>query len=202
MSTIVFTPLPPAMPPEPVERITVDQYHAMIRCGTLNEDSPVELLEGWLVKKMPKNKIHSLTTRRLRKALEKILPAGWQCDSQEPITTNDSEPEPDIGVARAEAMDARDRHPNPQEIGLLVEVSESTLSRDRNFKKRVYARAGIPVYWIVNLVDRCVEVYTDPTGPCDQPDYRQPQIHGIDAAVAVILDGVEIGRIAVKNVIP
>ena len=73
-------------------RLSVDQYHAMIQAGILTEDDPVELLEGWLVWKMPKNPSHRITTRLAWKALDQVVPAGWYVDSQEPITLADSEP--------------------------------------------------------------------------------------------------------------
>src|ERR1700704_1132615 len=95
MSTITMPP-PPGLPPEPIARITVDQYHAMIDAGILTADDPVELLEGWLVQKMAKKREHSSATKWLRKTFEKLLTPEWDVDSQEPITTVDSEPEPDV----------------------------------------------------------------------------------------------------------
>jgi Uma2 family endonuclease len=87
-------------------------------------------------------------------------------------------------------------------LGLIVEVAESTLQRDQTRKKRIYARAGIPVYWIVNLIDGRVEVYTDPTGPTPQPDYLQRQDYGPNDAVPVTLDGKPIGQVAVRDLLP
>src|SRR5919106_6095054 len=83
---------------EVIWRFNVDQYHAMIRTGILTEDDPVELLEGWLVTKMPKNPRHGVVTQQTREALARVLPSGWYVNTQEPITTVDSEPEPDIAV--------------------------------------------------------------------------------------------------------
>lgn len=194
--------LPPAVPPEPTYRLSVEQYHQMIRAGILTEGDPVELLEGWLVQKMGKNRPHSVATRRLRKALEGIIPAGWMVDSQEPVTTDTSEPEPDGLVARASTEDDIDRQPGPQDVALVAEVAESTLQRDRGWKKRIYARAGIPVYWIVNLVDRQIEVYTEPTGPAEQPDYRRRQDYGPTNQVPVVIAGEEVGRVAASDVLP
>ena len=151
-----------AMPPEPVLPITVPQYHAMIRAGVLESGAPIELLEGWLVTKMTKNPPHRVALRKTRIALERFVPAGWSIDSQEPITTVDSEPEPDLSVVRGDTAKLVNRHPRPDEVGLLVEVAEASLERDRGWRKRVYAAARIPVYWVVNLIDRQVEVFADP----------------------------------------
>jgi len=191
-----------AIPTEPVYRLSVAQYHEMIKSGVLTPDSPVELLEGWLIEKMSKNPPHRITTKKLLRALEKVVPSGWYADSQEPITTIDSEPEPDAMVARGDTVDYRDRHPGPNEIALVAEVSDASLARDRAIKKRVYARAGIATYWIVNLTDRRFEVYTEPTGPADRPEYRTRRDIAESESVALILDGREVARIAVRDVLP
>jgi Uma2 family endonuclease len=191
----------PGVPDVPIYRLTVDQYHAIADAGILTEDDPVELLEGWLVQKMTKHKPHSIATRRLRRALERMLPAGWYVDSQEPITTVDSEPEPDVFVAREEVANDPARHPGPHEVALVVEVADSSLRQDRETKKRVYARAGIVVYWIVNLVERRIEVYTDPTSAANPPDYGQRQDFGPADTIPVVLDGTEVGRLAAEELL-
>ena len=191
-----------AVPPDVIWRLSVDQYHAMIHAGILTDDDPVELLEGWLVAKMPTNPPHRAVTRLIRQVLERLVPAEWYVDSQEPITTDDSEPEPDVVVVRGETRHYLDRHPGPNDVGLVIEVADTTLQRDRGFKKRLYARASIPVYWIVNLSDNQCEVYTEPSGPEPQPDYRQRQDYGRSDVMPVMLAGVEVGRIAVQEFLP
>jgi Uma2 family endonuclease len=151
-----------AIPNDLIWRLSIEQYHAIIQAGILTDDDSVELLEGWLVFKMPKNPPHRATTRLVRTALENILPAGWYVDSQEPITLSNSEPEPDIVVVRGDTRQYLDRHPGAEDIALIIEVSDTTLQRDRTVKKRIYARAGISIYWIVNLVEGLVEVYSQP----------------------------------------
>jgi Uma2 family endonuclease len=190
------------VPDVPIYRLSVEQYHAIADAGILTEDDPVELLEGWLVRKMTKHKPHSIATRRLRRALDRMLPAGWYVDSQEPITTVDSEPEPDVFVAREEVANDPDRHPGPHEVALVVEVADSSLRQDRETKKRVYSRSGIPVYWIVNLVDRQIEVYTEPASAADPPDYGQRRDYGPDESVPVVLMGIEIGSLPVAELLP
>jgi Uma2 family endonuclease len=165
----------------------------------------VELVEGRLVTKMPKNPTHTLATGLLRKALEGIAPSGWHVDSQEPVTLSDGEPEPDAMVVRGDMRDYRDHHPGPMDVALIVEVSDSTLEYDRTEKNRNYARASIPVYWILNLRDRRLEVYSEPTGsvdPPDQPSYRQVTLYGPDQTVPVVLGGNEVARIAMQNLLP
>jgi Uma2 family endonuclease len=174
----------------------------MIRHGILGEDEPVELVEGWLVKKMGKNPPHRISDFLVREALRALVPAGWYVDSQEPITTNESEPEPDIVVVRGHTRNYPDRHPGPADLALVVEVSETSLHGDQGPKQRAYARASIPVYWIVNLVDRRVEVYTQPSGPADAPAYGQRQDYVPGDAVPVVLDGNQVGQVAVNDLLP
>ncbi|HBI44630.1 MAG TPA: Uma2 family endonuclease [Planctomycetales bacterium] len=201
LGPVLFAPSVPVLPTEPIWRMSVERYHEMIEAGILTEDDPVELLEGWLVEKMPKNMPHRKAIRRLRLILERLAPVGWFVDAQEPITTTDSEPEPDLAVIRGDSEDYSN-HPGPQDLALVVEVSDSTLQRDRITKQRIYARAGVSVYWIVNLIDGQVEVYTDPSGPDEKPSYRQRQDYGPADQVPFLIDGREIGRIAVREVLP
>jgi Uma2 family endonuclease len=199
------TPLmgkPVAVPTETIWRLTVDQYHEMVQTGILTEDDPVELLDGWLVPKMPKHPSHSVATQLVGAALTSILPEGIFVRSQEPITLAASEPEPDVVVVRGNPRRFRDAHPGPGDVVLIVEVAEASLQRDRTLKKAIYAEAGIATYWIVNLIGRCVEVYMEPSGPADHPDYRRRQELTAADSVSVLLDGREVARFAVSDVLP
>ena len=133
-------------------RFSVAQYEAMIDAGILTENDPVELLEGWIVKKMPKNPAHIFSTQVLQDIFGKILPEGWFINLQDPITTEGSEPEPDVAILRGQRRDYVARKAVPDDVALVIEVAEATLPQDRTIKKRVYAAAGIPVYWIINLL--------------------------------------------------
>ncbi len=191
-----------AAPAEPIFRLSVEQYHEMIKAGILTDDDPVELLEGWLIAKIPKNPPHVLTTDLIRESLARLLPPGWHVNTQDPVTTGDSEPEPDVTVIRGAPRDYLERHPGPDDLALVVEVAHTTLRRDRGLKKRLYARAGIPVYWIINLPDRQIEVYTMPSGQAEEPDYQQRQDYLSTDEVPLIIDGCEIGRIAAREMLP
>ncbi|HBI44631.1 MAG TPA: Uma2 family endonuclease [Planctomycetales bacterium] len=193
---------PPAAPTDGLWRLSVDNYHAMMEAGILLDGDPVELLEGLLVEKMSKNPAHVLSSGLTRKSLERLAPADWFVNAQDPITTMDSEPEPDLSVVRGDPRRYKTRHPGPQDLALVVEVSDSTLQRDRTMKLRLYARAMIPIYWIVNLVEGRIEVYTDPTGPDEKPSYRQRRDYGPADEVPFIIEGRVIGRIAVRDLLP
>ena len=192
----------PAVPDVPIYRLTVAQYEAMIAAGILTEDDPVELLEGWLVEKMSKNPPHIVATGLLLDLLPRLLPAGWFLNVQAAIATVDSLPEPDVALIRGAPRDYLERRPTAADAALIVEVADTSLEQDRGLKKRLYARAGIILYWIVNLVDRQIEVHTDPTGPVDEPDYRQRRDYGPTGMIPLVLDGVEVGTLAVRDLLP
>ncbi|OKH19412.1 Uma2 family endonuclease [[Limnothrix rosea] IAM M-220] len=174
------------VPTEPILRLSVAQYHAMIQAGILTEDDPVELINGWLVEKMPKNPRHRVATKLLRTLLENSIPKGYYVDSQEPITLSDSEPEPDVMVIQGETRDYLEGHPQAENIVLIVEVSDSTLGRDRQIKKELYARHNIQNYWILNLVDNKIEVFSQPES--SQLIYASELVFGFEEAVQISLN--------------
>jgi Uma2 family endonuclease len=183
-------------------RLSVDQYHAMIEAGILTSDDPVELLEGWLIRTMPINPPHRRASERTFAALTRIVPVGWYVTMHQPITLDDSEREPDLAIVRGSTDDYPDRHPGPADLGLVIEVSHSTLPSDRVAKKLLYARSGIRFYWIINLVDRQVEALSNLDNSADAPDYQRHEAYGPDAEAPVVLDGREVGRIAVRDILP
>lgn len=191
-----------AIPTEPIWRFSIDQYHKMIQSGIITNDDPVELIEGWIIQKMPKNPPHRAATKLTRNAIESIIPKGWYVDGQEPITLEDSEPEPDVVVVRGETRDYLNRHPGSKDVALVVEISDSTLEKDRTTKKRIYARAGIPVYWIVNLNEKQLEVYTQPINSSIEPTYEQCETYNLTDEVVVIISGYEVGYLAVSSLLP
>jgi Uma2 family endonuclease len=182
-----------------VYRISVDEYERMVAAGVL-DDPRVELLHGLLVRKMGKNPPHMIATRWLGRLLEQIVPPGWHVAKEDPVRIPAfNEPEPDLAIVAGLPEDYRSRHPGAGDIALLVEVAETTLDRDRGDKLSAYAGGGIAVYWIVNLVDRRVEVYSRPS-PDGRYQSRQDFAPGQDIAVAVA--GVERGRVPVSEILP
>jgi Uma2 family endonuclease len=183
-------------------RFSVPEYHKLIEIGVLTEDDNLELLEGYLVHKMARNPLHDSALQLTHEKLTEALPLGWRLRIQSAITLPDSEPEPDIAVVRGTARDYVTRHPRPADIGLLVEVSDSTLAGDRADKGRIYARAGIICYWIINLLDRQVEVCTQPSGPVAAPAYGQQTTYHAGDAVPLVLDGATIACIPINDLLP
>jgi Uma2 family endonuclease len=187
-----------------VFRISVDRYHAMIDAGILTPDDPVELVEGVLVFKMPKDELHAATDGLLDDLLRTLLPEGWFYRNQNPVTLEDSEPQPDGAVVRGARRDyvRRGTKPGPADIAIIIEVSDSTLARDRTMKARAYARAGIASYWIVNLIDRVIEVYTAPDPLAAEPAYRVKHVYGAKDSVPVSIEGREVAQAPVAAILP
>ena len=136
----------------------------MGEAGVFADGERVELLEGEIVEMMPIGPYHSGVVGRLMNFFARLGGDRWIVHSQNPVRLNKrSEPLPDLVLLRPEAGDYTGRHPQPSDVILLVEVSDSSLAYDRDEKLAAYARAGIPEYWLVNLVEGQVEVYR---GPC------------------------------------
>lgn len=201
-----LTPRPRAISPDvpdvPIYRLSLQQYQAMIDAGIVTENDPVEFLEGWLVQKMTQNPPHMVACVLVQQRFSRILPEGWFLVMQGPVETPDSLPEPDATVVRGSVREYSTRRWSTSEVGLVIEISDSTLAFDQKQKKTLYARAGAPVYWILNLVERKIEVYTDPTGPAEEPTYRRQQEYLPGESVPLLLGGVHVGAVAVDDLLP
>jgi Uma2 family endonuclease len=153
-----------AATPDVLERqrpIRVDEYHRMIEAGILGEEEDVQLIDGVLVGMTPQGRLHAFVIQELNRLLVRALADEYNVLTQLPLTLGDeSEPEPDLAVVRAE--DARSRTRHPSTALLVIEVAGDSLRLDRESKAALYARAGVPEYWIVNLAAASVEVYRDP----------------------------------------
>ena len=144
-----------------VHRFTRDEYYRMADAG-LFLDERVELLDGEIITMSPQNTLHASTVYRLVHTLERLIGTTTCIRGQLPITLNDySEPEPDVAICAPDPDDYGRAHPQPGQILLLIEVADTSLVYDRTQKAAAYAASGIPELWIVNLLDRRVEVLTD-----------------------------------------
>lgn len=140
-------------------KLTVADYHTMIKVGILHEDERVELIRGEMICMSPKGSKHAGYSTRLKKAL-RFLEERFILRFQDPILLNgESEPEPDIAVVYPKADDYVSAHPVPGEVLLLIEIADSSLWYDRSIKVPLYASAGIPEFWIVNVQGEEIEVY-------------------------------------------
>jgi Uma2 family endonuclease len=185
-----------------IARFSVARYQRMIETGILTSEDKVELLENYVVLKMPHNPPHDGTILRINKRFGRRLPTGWDLRVQSTIVLVDSQPEPDFAVVREDPADYTTRHPRSADISIVIEVADASLLRDQRDKTRIYARGGIVCYWIVNLVDRRIEVFTQPSGPAAVPAYGSFQMFQPGDDVPLVLDGNTVGTIPVSELLP
>lgn len=191
-----------AATPLPVRTFSVSEYHRMIRDGYFGADERFELLEGLIVEKISRDPVHDAALEIVMEVLRNRLPDGWRVRPQCAITTGDSQPEPDLAVVRGAPRERLGHHPGPVELALVVEISNTSLAEDRDWKGRIYARAGIASYWVINLIDGRIEAYSDPSGADSAPAYRRRTDLGPEAQIPFVVDGVERGPIAVRDLLP
>jgi len=149
-------------------RWTRTEYDKLIDLGVFRPGDPIELIGGELMVAEPQGAAHYTAIQKAAKALEAAFGPGWTVRAQGPIGLDEeSEPEPDVAVVPGTTEDYRSAHPSRP--ALTVEVAESSLSSDRERKGSIYARAGLPDYWVLNLIDRVLEVYREPAAEPSAP---------------------------------
>jgi Uma2 family endonuclease len=181
--------------------MTVERYEALADSGVFTRRDRVHLIAGYLVAQKTKTPAYCVADELLGAELTRIIP--WDrhyIRAGGPIRLPEqaSEPEPDRCVVRGAVRDYEAHHPGPGDIFLVAEVADSTLTNERELASEVYGPAGIPVYWVVNLVHRQVEVYADP-GP---EGYRSCAVFPEGQAVPVVIDGRALGQVAVTDILP
>ncbi len=189
----------PSWIPAPLYRLSLDQYEAMVASGVFTGHERFHLINGFLVAKMTQNDLHATTDELCGQALGRAIPAGWHVRAAKPIRipSQASKPEPDRCVARGNIRDYLHRSPEPADIALVVEVSDSSLIEDRK-QAAMYAGGGIPVCWIVNLVDRQIEVYRNP-GPTG---YQSRQDYHAGDSIPITIGSQALSPIAVNEILP
>jgi Uma2 family endonuclease len=173
-------------------RWTRREYHDLVDAGFLGEDDPVELINGENIHTSPQNTPHVVAVRLVRRILQRVFSGDtYMVDEQLPLALGpESEPEPDVSVVEGQPRDVLDEH--PLSAALVVEVAEASLQSDRTRKRDLYARHALPEYWIVNLVDRQLEVHRAPTGDAYpetavRPDDETVSLWGQSVAVSDLL---------------
>lgn len=147
-----------------VRLFTVKDYHRMAEAGILDPDERVELLDGQIIKMPAKGTAHEAAITRTDLFLRERLGRGVLLRLQSPIQLNEySEPEPDIAVAIPEPLFYENHHPTPSEVYLIIEVADTRLNRDTEFKARLYAQAGIADYWVLDVNERQLHAFQEPS---------------------------------------
>jgi Uma2 family endonuclease len=144
-------------------RFNVKEYYRMAETGVLRPDARVELLHGRIIDMSPIGPFHGSITKHLIQLFTAAAKGRWITQVQDPVRLDEySEPEPDVALLKPSLDFYRKRHPQPEDVFLLVEVSDTTLTTDREDKIPAYGHAGIGEVWIINLADLTIEVYREP----------------------------------------
>ena len=164
-----------------IRLLTVQEYHRMAEMGILEADERVELLAGQIVKMAAKGTAHSAAVTRTDKLLNNRLGERILVRLQDPVRLNNySEPEPDIAVVVPDPLYYEDHHPIPSEVYLIVEVADTALRTDCGIKATIYAQSGIADYWVLDVNNRQVHVFREPS----QDGYQSRVILGDDASIS------------------
>jgi Uma2 family endonuclease len=181
-----------------VYRLTVEEYDRLEAAGTL-VDLRVELIDGFLVRKTIPGPPHARAVEAAHEHIDRLLTPGWWMQVDTPVRIPWFDVlEPDLSIVRGRRVDFRGRHPSPGDFALLVEVADDSLEVDRGEKLAAFAIGEIPVYWIINLIDRQVEVYSNPL----QGRYQSSQVFRPGQTMTLAIDGEKAGRIAVAKFLP
>lgn len=183
----------------PWSPITVPMFEAMLRAGIVGEKEPVYLWKGRLARKMAPNRDHSIAVYEAARAIDRLLPAGYHLMAEQPLARRReaSVPEPDLTILRGGPRDYRPGLPTTGDAPLIVEVSGTSPAADRA-QEVDYAREGVPIYWVVNLRDRRIEVFDRP-GP---DGYSRATLHPEGGTIPVIVDGIDCGELEVRRLLP
>ncbi len=167
--------------PFTLRKWTVKEYQKLGEMGFFHPEERVELISGNIIRMSAKGTAHTSATRRTATLLRALLENLAAVYTQDPIALDDnSEPEPDIAVVRIDPLDYATHHPTPSEVYLIIEVADSSLAYDREIKAKIYARAGIADYWILNVNERQLHVFREPT----EDGYQSEIILGESASIS------------------
>jgi hypothetical protein len=190
---------PQAAPPR-LYRLSVEKYNQMAQLGVLTKVDRIELIEGLMVEKIKKSAHHLTTTWMIQRALRDAFPEGWLVVTDSPVILARSELEPDVMLLRGRVEDYFGRKPNPADVALVVEVSDSSYADDRA-RLVLYSEAAVPVYWIANIPAGRIEVYSDPARIGDSFGYLSRRDHGRDDKISLDIKGQAVVWLAVRNLL-
>ena len=160
---------------------TIQEYHHIVEAGIFHPEERVELIAGQIIRMSAKGTAHTAAVRRTARVLRHLLENQAEVYTQDPIQLDDSsEPEPDIAVVRIDSLDYADHHPTPLEVYLIIEVADSSLRYDCEPKAKAYAQSGIADYWVLDVNERKLHVFREPT----QEGYQSEVILSEEASLS------------------
>jgi hypothetical protein len=183
------------------ERMTLDEYRRRAAAGAFSTSQAFELLEGVVVPKTRQTLRHETAVEKLRDLIGIMIPNGWHLLAQ-PIACGDSQPEPDLAVAADVLNEFANHPPTAENVPLVVEAADGSLLSDRKLKGRIYARAGIVCYWLLNLIDSQLEVYTNPSGPVPMPGYQEKRVYRVEDKISLVIGLDDLGTLRIGDILP
>jgi len=159
----------------PPYRVTPERFDALIESGHFAPESKIELIDGWVIEKPMKNAPHEITSNKVNRWLHRVLPDGWFVSIEKSFDAQSNLVIPDAMLVRGDPGDYQNRRPSAHDVGLIIEIADSSLAYDQGIKTGLYLNAGVQRYWISNIQERVIEVYT------------------------LVIDGAEFGRLTVAD---
>lgn len=179
--------------------LTIDLFSRMVEAGLIPQDHRVFLLDGRLYEKMAKTRAHGYVGAAVTRAVNRRLPDGWCLWPESTVVLDPTNaPLPDFAVVRgANPLDfaAPERYPGPGDVGLLIEVAVTRLHDDLTTALELYARAGIPVYWVVDVPGRRILIHTEPRVVDGKGEYARVETFRPGQSLPLVLDGQEVALI-------
>ncbi len=179
--------------------MTVDLFVRIVEAGLLPQDRPIFLWDGRLCEKMAKTRAHVSIGGSVTMALAKALPPGWSLVPEGTIELDERHsPLPDFSIIRSgDLVGFREppRYPGPNDVGIIIEIAVTSLKADLSDSLEAYARAGIPVYWVVDVAGKRVLVHSDPTAIENRGQYGKVDIIGPGGQIPLVLDCSKVAEI-------
>lgn len=188
-------------PEETPYLISTDEFYRMLEAEVFPEEARIGLWNGRIYEKMSKTQAHAVASINASMILVRTLPPGWCVSGENPFTVSqDKAPLPDLIVLRGKGNDYLKRRPGAADVGLVVEFSLTSLKFDKGSKLEAYARAGVVAYWVLNLKDNVIHVYTNPVP--EEGRYASTTTVASGESIPFILDGVQVAMIAASDILP
>ncbi len=186
-----------------LRQFSVTDFDRMLAAGMFDDRDRIELLEGMIVQMPTQKPPHSVAIRKASQILPPVIPEGWIVQFQHPIVVGGSERAPDIAVVRGPIGRYLKRHPTRTDIEIVGEVADTTLKKDRQVLAGLFARDRIPVYWVINVPDKQIEVYTQPSiDDTGAAYYKARQDYGRKDVVPLTIKSRVDAKIRVRDLLP
>ncbi len=200
MSTVMEPPIETTAE-EALYLFSTEEFYRLLESEFFPREARLGLWDGRIYEKMSKTQAHAVAGNKVTRFLVRALPDGWFVGGENPVTVSPSRaPLPDLVVLRGEPDDYGKGRPTADDVGLIVELSVSSLKFDKGTKLAAYASAGMPVYWVLDLVDNLVLVYSEPIAA--ESRYASMATFKPGDSFPLILDGVQVALISTSDLLP